>query len=102
MDKTLIERLEGLYRTISKGVVYHDKECVLEAISALQGSKWISVSDRLPEDTPDFVLICNDIGFVTAACGDWVRREIETGRNYDGLTHWMPLPAPPVNTGEER
>jgi hypothetical protein len=57
-------------------------------------SEWISVEDRLPETT----------GMVLATNGDTVlsfpyMRYADGGGKWgigsDGITHWMPLPAPP-------
>ena len=64
---------------------------------------WISVEDRLPEDTHDCI-ICILIGdgakCVTTGKYDW-RYDMwsdEIGRIWvpDRVTHWMPFPEPPM------
>ena len=67
-------------------------------------SEWISVRDRLPEERGFYILHSPDctkeLVFVdwwdgkhfTVADGDWA------GDTIYGVTHWMPLPSPPVKT----
>ena len=80
--------------------------------------KWISIEDRLPEVNTD-VLILDDwivgIGtyhkFITTQPSEWQTYMSYEFTNYGGytglsiehpettsyVTHWMPLPAPPIN-----
>mgnify|MGYP002681909035 CR=1 FL=1 len=52
--------------------------------------RWISVSERLPENKFEQVLVCTTYGVS-------VRLALEIG---EAVTHWMPLPQPPeVNNG---
>ena len=63
------------------------------AISALQAWEWISVDDRLPDES--YPVLC-----VTSAGGMMIARY---GHKYGSwhvsgsidITHWMPLPEPP-------
>lgn len=78
--------------------------------------KWISVKERLPEhnqviliigrwwNTPQVVTFYIGETIPTSAskegCSDcsWTekyRPGVEDGMNYEGFTHWMPLPPPP-------
>jgi hypothetical protein len=64
--------------------------------------KWIPVSERLPEEDQE-VLVWNGGGQCLkpwqghVLCeyrnGEW--RESQESDLYPGITHWMPLPAPP-------
>jgi hypothetical protein len=65
--------------------------------------RWIPVSERLPEEGQE-VLAWNNGGQCEkpwqgcVLCehrnGEW--REVEERDLYPGVTHWMPLPEPPV------
>ena len=65
-------------------------------------NEWISVKDRLPEMCEEVIVaICDDTGdtpwkYTTFG---WMVNEvtwiIANGIGY-GVTHWMPLPAPPT------
>ena len=66
----------------------------------VKGMNWISVKDRLPENT-DEVLVCfigwDDLQFQSVMYlenGDWYN---EHGDPCYTVTHWMPLPEPPNN-----
>lgn len=61
-------------------------------------NNWISVKDRLPEDF-SLVLVCRktmdgrqvvDTGCKSASGLWWLH-----GERTNGVTHWMPMPAPP-------
>ena len=65
--------------------------------------KWIPVTERLPDNIDEEVLVCNEeyeksfLGFVTVAIYDgsgwlecWQREKYVAC-----VTHWMPLPEPP-------
>ena len=65
--------------------------------------KWIPVTERLPDDIDEEVLVCTEdygvsgLGFVTVATYGvsgwlecWERKTYLTA-----VTHWMPLPQPP-------
>jgi hypothetical protein len=69
--------------------------------------RWIPVSERLPEEEQE-VLVWNGGGQCLkpwqghVLCeyrnGEW--RESQESDLYPGITHWMPLPAPPANYPE--
>lgn len=65
--------------------------------------RWVSVSDRLPDNIDEEVLVCNEgygkdgTGFATVAVYNgngwlecWERKQYLAC-----ITHWMPLPEPP-------
>ncbi|EOT5405884.1 DUF551 domain-containing protein [Escherichia coli] len=65
---------------------------------------WISCSDRMPEDTK--MLLAFSQGEIVAAYWNWVVNPIDykkyraftylSGNILDDVTHWMPLPDPPL------
>nr|WP_289306811.1 DUF551 domain-containing protein [Escherichia coli] len=65
---------------------------------------WISCSDRMPEDTK--MLLAFSQGEIVAAYWNWVVNPINykkyraftylSGNILDDVTHWMPLPEPPL------
>ena len=65
---------------------------------------WISCSDRMPEDTK--MLLAFSQGEIVAAYWNWVVNTIDykkyraftylSGNILDDVTHWMPLPEPPL------
>ncbi len=65
---------------------------------------WISCSDRMPEDTK--MLLAFSQGEIVAAYWNWVVNPIDykkyraftylSGYILDHVTHWMPLPEPPL------
>lgn len=65
---------------------------------------WISCSDRMPEDTK--MLLAFSQGKIVAAYWNWVVNPIDykkyraftylSGYILDDVTHWMPLPEPPL------
>ena len=66
--------------------------------------KWISVKDELPKHTGSYI-VCTDKNAVCTA--KWYR-ELPTGLRYENphwnsgrldkhITHWMPLPQPPID-----
>jgi hypothetical protein len=65
---------------------------------------WISCSDRMPEDTK--MLLAFSQGEIVAAYWNWVANPIDykkyraftylSGSILDDVTHWMPLPEPPL------
>lgn len=69
--------------------------------------EWININDQLPENSKN-VLICHSHGFITLG---WLRDpKYYTYRasKWDSVsgvksnvTHWMPLPAPPISQVSE-
>ena len=69
-------------------------------------SRWIPVTERLPEDEELVLILCKNGAMFVGYCGkqycDYERRwRIKTALNSTKLlnlgrvTHWMPLPSPP-------
>lgn len=62
---------------------------------------WISVGDRLPNANFDWVLVNYDgmmsVMAYTKARGFFGKTENNMEDFTDLITHWMPLPEPPIN-----
>ena len=75
-----------------------------EGNSPVTPDGWISCSDRMPEDTK--MLLAFSQGKIVAAYWNWVVNPIDykkyraftylSGYILDDVTHWMPLPEPPL------
>lgn len=71
--------------------------------------QWISVKDRLPENSVGWTTVYGCIlsrwavqpGFYTKDSGVWVSRFVDQHEDYhnylpfESVSHWMPLPKPP-------
>ncbi|ELE9981385.1 DUF551 domain-containing protein, partial [Escherichia coli] len=101
--------LDGIERS---DAVLHGAEPVSQTykLNELSGNSpvtpdgWISCSDRMPEDTK--MLLAFSQGEIVAAYWNWVVNPIDykkyraftylSGNILDDVTHWMPLPEPPL------
>ena len=76
--------------------VGHGKE-ILEAydmaIKALEQTRWIPVSERLPESDDD-VLVTDDAGGLASVGIDWLDIYSNRWCCSQNVTAWMPLPNP--------
>ena len=78
---------------------YDAWEEIIDALDALPTltppNEWVSANKRLPGAKQQPVIATDGfyvgIGEYTNAAG-WL---VTTGLDYEGITHWMPLPAPP-------
>lgn len=62
--------------------------------------RWISVEDELPKDG-ECVATINTVGVKDVrhySHGKWYSN---FGNEYDDITHWMPMPAPPKKGGAQ-
>lgn len=63
------------------------------------GSKWISVADRLPEESGTYIVVASDGHAKRVTFVKWQKRnkhwELTGARSYWKITHWMPLPEAP-------
>lgn len=61
-------------------------------------SEWLSVEKVFPNPYTT-VLFCTDMGYVSQGYRAEVGksfRETYIGQGFDNVTHWMPLPKPPI------
>ena len=105
-DSDLAKVIEDAYMTLKNSVTVQDKtEISDELLEQLRNTpimvmteepaievvqEWISVKDRLPDETKD--------EYVLAACDYHGKINVETRKMWhidSAVTHWMPLPAPP-------
>lgn len=68
-------------------------KCLNEAPTLTPQNEWVSVEERLPEHLKDVLALYGN-GKIDI---DWVDSsgDFKFGSLFDGVTHWMPLPAPP-------
>lgn len=63
--------------------------------------EWISVKDNLPEDKKYVLLYgskyCDEVCLGRLIDGKWFEIEFGEIRTQENITHWMPLPTPPLN-----
>ena len=68
--------------------------------------KWISVEDRLPEETGNYLIYrcLDDVLFLTDIAVFFAEDDPEWNVPLDAvdeITHWMPLPPPPATVSDE-
>ena len=68
-------------------------KCLNEAPTLTPPNEWVSVEERLPEHLKDVIALYGN-GKIDI---DWVDSsgDFKFGSLFDGVTHWMLLPAPP-------
>lgn len=70
----------------------------------MQGTNWVKVCERLPNDETTVLVFSK--GYIWIAdvdhSGQFYPDEWSYGRDIiaDEITHWMPLPLPPMPEGE--
>ena len=61
--------------------------------------EWISVYDRLPEESGMYIVTANDGHAQRVSFVQWQKKNrmwnLTGARSYWRVTHWMPLPKPP-------
>ena len=87
------EKLVELLDRVVYNEWYDNDEIADELISnGVTVQEWISVGDRLPEDSAT-VLVCHKNGLVTTNA--WLGAHWWFKDERNPITHWMPLPQPP-------
>ena len=61
--------------------------------------EWVSVKDRLPEESGMYIVTANDGHAQRVSFVQWQKKNrmwnLTGARSYWRVTHWMPLPQPP-------
>ena len=61
--------------------------------------EWVSVNDRLPEESGIYIVTANDGHAHRVSFVQWQKKNrmwnLTGARSYWRVTHWMPLPKPP-------
>ena len=67
--------------------------------SGVTVQEWISVYDRLPEESGMYIVTANDGHAQRVSFVQWQKKNrmwnLTAARSYWRVTHWMPLPQPP-------
>lgn len=69
---------------------------MMMAIKALEQTKWIPVSERLPEVDGRYLTTCSKIGKWEVDWNIWYNEPKPSWLWEQGVTAWMPLPEPYV------
>lgn len=80
-----------------KTIMYYDGQYVEAldmAIKALEQTKWIPVSERLPEVDGRYLTTCSKIGKWEVDWNIWYNEPKPSWLWEQGVTAWMPLPEP--------
>lgn len=67
---------------------------------ALERTRWIPCSERLPEHSARCLCYCN--GEIRVLKYWRTQQEFQYGGRKRNVTHWMPLPEPPEEEGTEK
>lgn len=99
LNSNIVEKVDDDRIEVVKAVLRR-----LAGNSPVTPDGWISCSDRMPEDTK--MLLAFSQGEIVAAYWNWVVNPIDykkyraftylSGYILDDVTHWMPLPEPPL------
>lgn len=89
---------------------YESIDPVMEAcrmgMEALERTRWIPCSERMPEDFQDVLIWDNrdETSFTGhyAECDGWTVDGYDVDRSPFDITHWMPLPEPPEEGDAEK
>ena len=94
---------DRLLKMMSHWKPYMDMDKVRKAVQNMPiltpPNEWVSVEERLPEHLKDVLALYGN-GRIDI---DWVDSSgnFKFGSLFDGVTHWMPLPAPPYRRPPE-
>lgn len=99
------EAIELLY-DIQTDAVYNvlssEKEALDMAIKALEQTRWIPVSEKLPETNDIYLVSMHSYGFPTRDIDGYIQQTDRKWEVYGNkVTAWMPLPEPYKAESEE-
>ena len=103
MDSVKEKLVELLCKMISQTITVGEQADFLIAngVTVLDGednnvpTKWISVKDRLPEESDEYLAYCGEYGGICVLYCKVMKTKIKWLTNWKKVTHWMPLPQPP-------
>lgn len=58
-------------------------------------SKWISVAERLPEESGEYLVYCGEYDGICVLYYEILKTKSKLRSKWKEVTHWMPLPEPP-------
>lgn len=62
--------------------------------------KWIPVTERLPELSGEYLVYCGEYDGICVLYYEILKTKGKWRSNWKEVTHWMPLPEPPVVINE--
>ena len=65
------------------------------AIEALEKQKWIPVTERLPEESDDYLAYCGEYDGICVLYYEILETKGKWRSKWKEVAHWMPLPTPP-------
>lgn len=103
-DKYLWAQQRDGFRVGVQEVINNPEKYGLQPING-----WVSVEDSIPDIGEEFNLvqdIQDGLGGPVVTCGEWnpISKRFEyigTDVEISNVTHWQPLPQPPINEKEE-
>ena len=71
-------------------------DCTWDGVTV---QEWVSVKDRLPEESGMYIVTANDGHAQRVSFVQWQKKNrmwnLTGARSYWRVTHWMPMPQPP-------
>ena len=105
MSHAMLDVREKLIEILRKPIFPHELVDPTEAVadylldSGVTVQEWISVGDRLPEESGMYIVTANDGHAQRVSFVQWQKKNrmwnLTGARSYWRVTHWMPLPHPP-------
>lgn len=101
------DQFMAIAKWIESEFIYKPDKAVLPIVNTDNNNQWINVSDMLPtDDTSVLCVVGDNIELLLYNSkyfnlkGFWlVENGGEYEHEYNNVTHWMPLPNHPINTG---
>lgn len=99
MENVRLIDANALVEWVRKYISVAGKDTVVKIIEAAPTvTDWISVADKLPENE-DYVIVAYESGKVGRDFFSNIRNDFAFKHSGE-VTHWMPMPAPPMRDGD--
>lgn len=105
MSHAMLDVREKLIEILRKPIFPHELVDPTEAVadylldSGVTVQEWVSVEDRLPEESGIYIVTANDGHAQRVSFVLWQKKNrmwnLTGARSYWRVTHWMPMPQPP-------